>query len=631
NPIFELAGLFTWNQTQPSKNILKQWEVFGIKVEMDSQRPVVGSDVTLSCTISRLSDTNKEKEIASTYKSQPINVNRTDFGDRLVPTETNFNGKDFRVRIVPVLFEDAGVYTCSLGTYKMVTITLITVKVTAEPSDAASEGDTVTLTCSVSDVTESMRLVWMSSDEKTVVEKTLNGQNGEEKSLRLIIQKAERGSRNWTCVLFHQRTPKIFIPHYLKVNSVLTFQHTNIFIFASVPLLLIVILALVLSLRKCKAAAVENQRQEPLQPGENAEDASHLYSNVHEMQQMQGDNEMPEKSRFDEYAIINKTAKRDDTEREDIQYATLNFQKKAPGSKQGTKSTQCNQQSSDTELAPSNDNGSSVIYAQVAQTQFCVKHQEVEEFKERALEIKLRNLKVFATNDGIEGGNSERQTGNVKGDHPAGSCRDLHNIKYTLYRSRTNHSELDLICDVISEYIKTKWTWSSRYFQNQEKEIASTYKSQLINVNRTDFGDRLFPTETNFNSKNFRVRIVPVLFEDAGVYTCSLGTSKMVTITLITVKVTAEPSDAVSEGDTVTLTCSVSDVTGSMRLVWISSDGKTVVEKTLKEGEQGEDLFQLIIQKAERGSRNWTCVLFHQNTPKIFIPHYLKVNSKFQR
>ncbi|XP_038652086.1 uncharacterized protein LOC119965407 [Scyliorhinus canicula] len=204
----------------------------------------------------------------------------------------------------------------------------------------------------------------------------------------------------------------------------------------------------------------------------------------------------------------------------------------------------------------------------------------------------------------------------------------LHNIKYTLYRSSTNHSEVNLNCGVFSEYIKTKWTWSSYNFQNKEKEIASNYKSQPINVNRTDFGDRLGLTETTFNGTNFNVRIVPVLFEDAGVYTCSMATHKIVTITLITVKVTAEPSDAVSEGDNVTLTCSVSDVTGSLRLVWISSDGKTVAEKTLNEQNGEEKSLKLIIQKAERGNRNWTCVLFHQHTPKIYIPHYLKVNMR---
>ncbi|XP_078392418.1 uncharacterized protein LOC144675649 [Cetorhinus maximus] len=102
----------------------------------------------------------------------------------------------------------------------------------------------------------------------------------------------------------------------------------------------------------------------------------------------------------------------------------------------------------------------------------------------------------------------------------------------------------------------------------------------------------------------------------------------MVTIQLITVKVTAEPSDAVTEGDTVTLTCSVSDVTESMRLVWINSDGKTVVEKTLKEEKQEQGLLQLIIQNADRDRRNWTCVLFHQNIPKVLIPYYLKINMR---
>ncbi|XP_041050288.1 uncharacterized protein LOC121281410 [Carcharodon carcharias] len=173
---------------------------------------------------------------------------------------------------------------------------------------------------------------------------------------------------------------------------------------------------------------------------------------------------------------------------------------------------------------------------------------------------------------------------------------DLHEKKYTLYRSSTDHSEIDLICEALSKFSKTEWTWSSRYFQNQEKEIASAYKSQPIDVNRTYFGNRLVPTKTNFNGKNFSVRIVPVLFDDAGVYTCLLGKYEIVTITLIIVK--AEPSDAVIEGDTVTLTSSVSDVTESKRLVWINSDGKTVVEKTLKEEKQEQGLLQLIIQTA---------------------------------
>ncbi|XP_067852156.1 uncharacterized protein [Heptranchias perlo] len=381
NSTFEFAGLFILTQEWSRNKILKQYEIFGVKFESSPQSAVVGSDVILSCTISKLSDTvslqwkqrdssqqnrrntdqirikntdylmvrhvavedkelyvcevqesgsvlikadfsmtqyldgenytlyrsgtghselrlicydyynnydhsydtaewtwrshhlqNQEKKIASASKSELINVNRTYFGKRLVPTMANFNGKNFSVRIVPVLFEDAGVYTCSLGSTKYVIIKLITVK----------DG--------------------------------------------------------------------------------YTFKHTNVVIFGSLALLLIIILVVVLCLRKFKAAGLENQRQKPLQPRESREDASQLYSNANEIQQMQ------DTEREDiHYASVAFRKKAPDTEREDIHYASVAFRKKAPGSRHGT---QGNQQSSDTNLTPSKEADSSVIYAQIAQAKF---------------------------------------------------------------------------------------------------------------------------------------------------------------------------------------------------------------------------------------------------------------------
>uniref|UniRef100_UPI00398EA5D4 uncharacterized protein isoform X2 n=1 Tax=Pristiophorus japonicus TaxID=55135 RepID=UPI00398EA5D4 len=441
NPTFKLAGSFILTQTQPSNKTLKLYELFGIKVERSPQRAVVGSDVTLSCTISKLSDTvslqwkprdssqqdrrntdqirlnntvylivrhvavedqelytcevqengssiltgkahfsvannlyqesytlyrsgtdrseldlicysvastynaaawtwsshhlpNQEKKIATASKSQPIDVNRTDFGSRLVPTVGHFNGRTFSVRIVPVLFDDAGVYTCSLESSKFVTIKLITVK--AEPSDAETEGDTVTPTCSVSDVTEPMRLVWINSDGRTVGEKTLNGRNGEEKSLRLIIQKADRGRGNWICAVFYQNQPQVLVPYYLEPSDDYTFKHTNVVIFGSLALLLVIVLTVVLCLRKRKVAGVTEMP-------------------------------VPETSRVAENTTVNRKAKVDDTEREDIHYGSIAFQTSSPGSRHGT---QCNKQSSDPNLAPSKEDGSSVIYAQIAQADY---------------------------------------------------------------------------------------------------------------------------------------------------------------------------------------------------------------------------------------------------------------------
>ncbi|XP_032885417.1 uncharacterized protein LOC116978406 [Amblyraja radiata] len=163
------------------------------------------------------------------------------------------------------------------------------------------------------------------------------------------------------------------------------------------------------------------------------------------------------------------------------------------------------------------------------------------------------------------------------------------------------------------------WIWTSRRLQQQQKVIASAVSSQPINVNRTYFQNRLMTSVKQFNGKDFSLRIVPILFQDAGTYRCSIGAYPYLTIDLITVKVTAEMSDPVTEGDTVTLTCSVSHVTESMRLVWINGDGKSVGDMSLTVEEKS---LSLAIQKAERGRGNWRCGLFHQDQPRLFVPYY---------
>ncbi|XP_078267314.1 uncharacterized protein LOC144599922 isoform X1 [Rhinoraja longicauda] len=324
NPTFKFSGSLTLAQTLPSYKILKQYEIFGIKIEASPRWPVMGSDVTLSCTISRLSDTvslhwrsmdssqqnrrntdqirlnntiyliirhvtvedaemyecevqknakvvgkgkaqfsvikslyqerytlyrastdgselhllcysittnhtiaawswrshlhpHSTEEIAMAVKFQSVTITRRRIANRLEPSVTEFNGQNLTMRISPVVFEDAGDYTCTLDTRAFVTITLITVKVTAEPSDAVTEGGDVTLTCSVSYVIDQVRLVWMNGDGKTVEEKTLIG---EDKSLSLVIQKAERGSGNWRCGLFQQERLQLLIPYNLEFSLI---------------------------------------------------------------------------------------------------------------------------------------------------------------------------------------------------------------------------------------------------------------------------------------------------------------------------------------------------------------------------------------------------------------------------
>ncbi|XP_059845859.1 uncharacterized protein LOC132405178 [Hypanus sabinus] len=201
----------------------------------------------------------------------------------------------------------------------------------------------------------------------------------------------------------------------------------------------------------------------------------------------------------------------------------------------------------------------------------------------------------------------------------------LYNKHYTHYRLVTDYSEFHLICYSNELYNTAAWTWESHFHQSPRKTIASALKSQPVNVSESHFVNRLMLTATTFNGWNLSMRVFPVVFEDAGYYTCTLERSVFTSIRLITVKVTAELSDTVTEGDTVTLRCSVSDTTTSMRLVWINRDSETVGEKTLN-GE--EKSLSLVIQKAVRSRGNWMCGVFDQESLQLSLPYNLEVTVK---
>ncbi|XP_069754207.1 uncharacterized protein [Narcine bancroftii] len=426
---FEFSGYIILQQTQPNPKILTHYEIIGIKAEASSHRPAEGSDVTLSCSISRLSDTvslhwkqwdlsqqnrrnieqihlnntvylmirhvavgdenlfvcevqengtivgtkeagfsiesrlyrkhyrlyrsdtdhseiyltcysskvynnaswnwssllqqSSTKIIAAAFKSQPVTVNASHFANRLEHTGTYFNGRNFNIKISPLMFEDGGVYKCILELQEFVTITVITVKVTAKPSHPVTERDTVTLTCSVSAVDGLTRLVWINGNNKTVREKRVAGK---EKSVSVTIQKSDRGKGNWTCALFEENRLQLLVPYSLE------FRDSG------------------------------NQRQKPLKRGENTEALYH-YLNATAIQQMQGVEKTVHELRDNaEYMSGNRKTKQEDT-KEDIHYGSISFKNKTSGSRQGV---QCSNQFSDANIVASTGNDF-VIYAQIAQ------------------------------------------------------------------------------------------------------------------------------------------------------------------------------------------------------------------------------------------------------------------------
>ncbi|XP_067851892.1 uncharacterized protein [Heptranchias perlo] len=354
NAAFEAAGLFTCRQTEPEERILKEYEIFIIKVERDPRYQFTGSDVTLNCTISRLADTaslqwksrdssqqngrnntdqiqlnntvylivrdvqaddaeryacgiqdngrtvltvyielyfsmsefGKEytsywpifshnslhlnckskaeynvsvwywkkhnhrtrRKVMSADRKEQRNTIILNYQNRISPP--HFDGRSFPLQISPAQFEDAGTYRCSMNTGILVTIELITIKVTANPSHSLVEGDNVILTCSASHVIGATRLVWMENDRKILVkEKTFNPSGEGNHSLLLFIQEIGQNNRKWTCLVFNGTMPKIYITYQLEVNERNKIAYLNYILISVALVLLLCIIAAIMRRR----------------------------------------------------------------------------------------------------------------------------------------------------------------------------------------------------------------------------------------------------------------------------------------------------------------------------------------------------------------------------------------------
>ncbi|XP_069754195.1 uncharacterized protein [Narcine bancroftii] len=641
NPTFKFAGLLTFIQTFPKEQLLKKYELFGLKVEVSAQRPELGSDITLSCSISRfpntvslnwrqrdssqqnrrnteqicLNDTvylmvqhiavedeklfvcevqengtvvhtieanfavtelyqshitlfrsvtdhsefllicyysgdtsfsyakwtwtshfheTQEKRIANGMNYEAVNVDRTYFKNRLETIMPKFNGKNFSARIVPVLFEDAGVYKCSMDWNDIVIIKLITVKVTAEPSNAVTEGDTVNLTCSVSKIVSSMRLIWINADDKAVREKKMAE---EEKSLSVMIQKTDRGRGNWRCGLLYKDKLHLLVPYYLEPSgsekSIYFFRQEGNFVLKG-----------------------------PDNPGND--------SIVWEWWPHTGQQTTQRLATFhreDQRWVVQWNDEHEKTpdisQRMRVDWGTLNLRIRKPTFELAGLFT-WNQTHPDGKILRQweafgikveADSHRPVIGSDIT---LCCTISRLSDtvslhWKPRgsskqgrgnsADQIHLNNtIYLLVRHVGV--GSPHLYTWEVRengstvltGDPDIEEDWDLNNKEFTVYRSDANDSELNLICGASAVFTDTKWTWRSQRFQNQVKDIASTRRYLPINVNRSYFGNRLEATVGNLSGMNFILRIIPVQFEDAGVYTCSIGTYKYVTVELITVK-----------------------------------------------------------------------------------------------
>ncbi|XP_051871323.1 uncharacterized protein LOC127570087 isoform X2 [Pristis pectinata] len=417
---FEAAGLFTLRQTEPERKILKQHEIFLIKVERDPRYQYLGSDVTFSCTISRLPDTvslhwtEKESSRNKRNNTDQIQLNNTVylivrdaqtqdkeryaceiqahgrtvltvdielylslsifgkeytsflpiFGDNPLylncKVDSNYNhsawhwksyndgkqrrvmssddkrqrdtsipelwnrislqdsdGRSFPLQISPAEFEDAGNYTCTMDTAKVVTVELMTTKLTVIPSRPLAEGESVTLTCSVSHLREATRLIWMETGRKSFVkEKTFDALGEGNFSLSLFIQKIGQHNRRWTCLVFNRKMPRIFITIQLDDNEQDKIAYFNLILIAVVPVLLCLIAAMITYQRRIHKPVNEDQREpegsQTIPNSERCTEEMHYAAVRYQKRPVDEDQREPDSEPYTE----------------EIQYAAVRFQKR---------------------------------------------------------------------------------------------------------------------------------------------------------------------------------------------------------------------------------------------------------------------------------------------------------------
>nr|XP_014342173.1 PREDICTED: uncharacterized protein LOC106702952 [Latimeria chalumnae] len=191
-----------------------------------------------------------------------------------------------------------------------------------------------------------------------------------------------------------------------------------------------------------------------------------------------------------------------------------------------------------------------------------------------------------------------------------------HLTSYTLYRASRGNGELRLICRSTVNYSKGCWYWKPQHAPTDEKKITCAGKYKDFQMSAPLFENRTKSITVFYAETNYQLHITPIQFEDAGDYRCILERALFSTVKLITAQ--ANASYALDKHNTVTLTCSVSDVPGPIKLAFVGNEA-VVHEKHLTES-SGVKSFTLQVQAISKDDIKWKCVVFHRDVLKVIIP-----------
>ncbi|XP_048049624.1 uncharacterized protein LOC125270273 isoform X2 [Megalobrama amblycephala] len=136
-------------------------------------------------------------------------------------SSTTYNDQLFTFHISPVNFNHSGAYRCITNDQKIpyTTTMLHTIRVSVEPPDGVLRTQSVILTCEVSEVTDSVTLVWLRMEgNRGVLEKQ---QIMTENKLQLTVNLSsyETDPLHWQCAVFTENELRALAPITISLSS----------------------------------------------------------------------------------------------------------------------------------------------------------------------------------------------------------------------------------------------------------------------------------------------------------------------------------------------------------------------------------------------------------------------------
>ncbi|XP_036430366.1 uncharacterized protein LOC118810597 [Colossoma macropomum] len=190
---------------------------------------------------------------------------------------------------------------------------------------------------------------------------------------------------------------------------------------------------------------------------------------------------------------------------------------------------------------------------------------------------------------------------------------------FPLYRETSNSSDLTLICKSEKTYNRIRWQ-----LHHPELIMIAAEKGQKPIVNGPiEPGTH---TSTSYNGREFIFHVSPVRFNYSGIYKC-VGDDQTTysTITLHTVRVSADPPDGVFRNQSVVLTCEVSRGADRATLAWLRMEGNRAawVKQDVLTG--SKRTLSVTLKSLSEGQLLWQCALFTESTLRAVAPIKLRL------